>query len=187
MTKHEQHCSVLVMKREMKMKKMGVLTETQSRSVFAILTSSSTEDFPTEGHHQAGLKMIIIPAAKQIHCDDHLVRYHIPGINPTGAKSPFLLLELIANHSVTFHGAGAVSWVHLVQLSVAWWFIWSPLSYSVRMLASLIHTPSFPSPTSSSCLSYILASLIFPSSHPCAEFGLPLPSSNGLVHHAGAQ
>lgn len=141
MTKHEQHCSMLVMKREMKMKKMGVLTETQLRSVLTILTSSSTKDFPTEGHHPAGLKMIIISAAKQIHCDDHLVRYHIPGINPKGARSPFLLLELIANHGVTFHGAAAVSWVHLVQLSVAWWFIWSPLSYS-RPHASIPHSHS---------------------------------------------
>lgn len=51
----------------------------------------------------------IIPTAQQIHFSGHLVRYHIPGINPKATKSPFLLLELIANHSVTFHDAATVS------------------------------------------------------------------------------
>lgn len=49
----------------------------------------------------------MIPAAQQIHYGDRLVRY-ISGINPKGTKLPFLLLELIANHSVTFHGAATV-------------------------------------------------------------------------------
>lgn len=52
--------------------------------------------------------MIMIPAAQQIHYGGHLVRYDIPGINPNGTKFPFLLLELITNHSVTFHGAAAI-------------------------------------------------------------------------------
>lgn len=57
---------------------------------------------------------------------------------------------------------------------------------SIPMLASFIHTPSFPSPTSSFYLSYILAH--FSSSHPNppAAFGLPLWNGNGLVHYAGA-
>ncbi len=55
----------------------------------------------------------MIPAAQQIHYGYHHVRYHIPGINPEGTKSPFLLLELIANHCVTFHGAATVPWVQI--------------------------------------------------------------------------
>lgn len=53
--------------------------------------------------------MITTPAAQLIHYGDHLVWYHIPGNNPKGTKSPFLLSELIANHGVTFHGAATVS------------------------------------------------------------------------------
>ena len=50
----------------------------------------------------------MISAAEQIHYGNHLVRYHIARINPKGTKSPFVLLELIANHGVTFHGAATV-------------------------------------------------------------------------------
>lgn len=86
---------------------------------------------------------------QQIHCSNHLVRYQMLRINPKGTKSPFLLLQLIANHGVTFRVAATIPWVQLVQLSVGRWFIWSPhLSLSPRAIIlhsnSLLYHSAYP-------------------------------------------
>ena len=111
------------------------------------------------------------------------VRYHIPGINPKGTKSPFLLLKVNCKSWCHF------SWLpQTVPSSAARPIICWPVIYLVTsfpsFLASFIHTPSFPSPP----LHHSAYPISSPRSHLPISPPLPLSrqSGNGLVHHAGA-
>lgn len=86
---------------------------------------------------------MMIGAGQPIGYDDRPVRYRSRQMNPEGTKpqGSSFSSELIAIHGVTFHGAAAVSWVQLVQLSVGGWFIWS-LGFSCVLRSCPTHVHS---------------------------------------------